>query len=99
MSNIFYKGDEFYLSYIETRSDAVKMVDELVAMLGGTPPQDKPETAIVTKSPNKFYILYGDHRNQMLHLAPQGLQALMQYFEDHIYLIGHSSNTPDGGQL
>jgi hypothetical protein len=45
-----------------------------------------PETALIVenKSPEKFYILLGDHRNE--YKACKNLAACRRYFRGHTYL-------------
>lgn len=90
MSNVFYQGKDFYLSYMDKPSDLANLLDTFAAIFGQAPPTGQDETAICTDG--KFYILYGDHKEAYLKLAPQGLQACMNYFVENIELIGHSSN-------
>lgn len=92
--NVFFKCDEFYLSFNERVSETAQMLDMLAHLMGAPKPQTGPETAICTYNPRKFYILYGDHREGLRNAAQHGLQGCMEYFEQHIYLIGHSSNHP-----
>jgi hypothetical protein len=100
MSNVVpFSNDEFYISYNPSRDEFARACDDLAYILGGVKPQDRDETAIVvrgqaTLTGSRFYILYGDHREALLRLAPS-LSACLQYFKDNINLIGHSSDTID----
>lgn len=103
MGNIIsFSGDEFYISYLEKRSEMAAMLDVFCHIFGDRPePKDRPETALVVHdvgknqfTGNAYYILYGDHRKAYAKLVPD-LAACMEYFMQHLDQIAHASDMPE----
>lgn len=101
-NEVFYRTEEFYLSYNPTRQEFIHELDTiLMSLLNRPAPQRKPETAICIRDGAEIYgvrflILYGDHREALKPLAKQGLEALIHYFNDNIHLISPCSDMPKG---
>lgn len=88
----------FYISYSDCRDNPF---DDILTMLGGMRAENKhrPETAIVYSDEGKrlgkrHLILYGDWRNQLAAVAPQGLTACIRFFEAHIQHVSDTSDLP-----
>lgn len=95
MNEIIHDAEDFYISYLAERSEFAKLCDDLCHAMGRPEPKDLPETAICVRQEHKFYILYGDHRENYRKIAETGgLQACLKYFRDNIEHIGHSSDVP-----
>ena len=76
--NTTYQGDGFHISH-NARD---------VRIYGGV------TTALVLNNGAAFYILNGDHRDGYAHLIPQGLDACLAYFRQHINQMNKFSETP-----
>jgi hypothetical protein len=61
-------GDDFYISYNDHDIDIY----------------GRDTTALVLGQMQHFYILNGDHRLQYAKLVPQGLDACLAYFSEHV---------------
>lgn len=99
MNDVTYTGPEFYISYIDKRSEFAAACDVFVALAcGNEVPQEQEETALCIRDEakvfgKKFYILYGDHRKAYSALIPD-LAACVAYFRANLDKIGHSSDRP-----
>lgn len=77
--NYILNGDGFYISYnpaTDTASPEM-ILCELFARIAGMPHQ--AETSLCADG--KFYILFGDWREEYEALAPQGLDACMLFYK------------------
>lgn len=88
--------DGFFLSY----ATRVNEFDLLLNTLGQIKDDNmnRPETAIVIDDKTKMFgrrhlILYGDWRNELAACADNGLEACIQFFENHLEHITDTSDT------
>lgn len=101
MNEVIFRDEQFYVSYLEQRSELGKALDDICHVFGRPKPQDRSETALCVREDKqgrtRFLILYDDHREAYRKLIPD-LQACLKYFNDNINLISHSSDTPNATQ-
>ena len=94
---VIFQNDEFFVSYLKERSEFAKLCDEIVEMADpNRKVQDRDETAIVDKRGDgpRYYILYGDHREQYKEIVPDLIKCI-EYFMNHLEHIGYSSDMPE----
>jgi len=93
MSNvIFHKTEEYSLSYLPYPSDTCRAMDTLICDIRGKGHEGigRSETAICITNPDKFLILYGDHREAMEPIKDD-LDALKQYWIANKELHSHTT--------
>lgn len=76
--NSTYQGDGFHVSHN----------DRDVRLYGDV------TTALVLRGGEAFYILNGDHRSGYAALIPQGFDACLAYFRQHVDQVSKYSDTP-----
>ena len=77
--NLITQAADFYVSY--------NPVD--VSIYGDV------TTALVVGQMERFYILNGDHQAAYRDLIPQGFNACLDYFIEHIGEMNHRSDRPE----
>lgn len=93
------KYDGFIISYTDNRE--TNPFDMLGVMIGYIREENlnRPETALCIQDEEamtgyRYYILYGDWRNEYNALAHKGIDAYIEFFNRHLEHITDTSDSP-----